>query len=186
MHSAQLGSATSRRLLGQRTPLSRAERSAIASADLNESLKLIVRSLEPEARERRASILLDLGKGIPRGPYGCLAEAFAHLVRNAIESLDFGGSVTIETTHDASGIRVRIIDTGAGMSEDTLAHALDPFFSTKRNGRALGIGLTVASALIEKQHGRLLLSSQAGEGATVTIILPVRTTHRRPLVPSPC
>jgi signal transduction histidine kinase len=95
-----------------------------------------------------------------------------NLVRNAIESLDArGGEVTIATARAPNGaVRIVVVDTGRGMSQDELAHAFDDFFTTKADGT--GLGLSVVRRLTTDLNGSVRVESAPGQGTAFTIELP--------------
>jgi len=69
-------------------------------------------------------------------------------------------------------VRLEVADTGPGMDGDTLAHAAEPFFTTKPRGRGTGLGLSVARGFAEQSGGLLTIQSVSGEGTTVRVWLP--------------
>ncbi|WBS01397.1 ATP-binding protein [Pseudoduganella sp. SL102] len=69
-------------------------------------------------------------------------------------------------------LRVSVADTGTGMSQDTLARALEPFYTTKGVDKGTGLGLPQAYGFAVQSNGRLVLDSAPGSGTTVTIWLP--------------
>src|SRR5690606_39505417 len=66
---------------------------------------------------------------------------------------------------------ITVKDTGPGMDERTLQHALDPFFSRKAAGRQTGLGLPTAKRLVEAHGGTLELRSSPGQGTVATVRL---------------
>jgi signal transduction histidine kinase len=105
-----------------------------------------------------------------RGDETLLAQVFGSLVANAVEAMPHGGRLEIRTTAAQSTVSVAIRDTGVGMHEEQLARALKPFHTTKPQG--LGVGLPLARRIVERMGGRIRLSSRAGEGTIVELILP--------------
>jgi len=98
--------------------------------------------------------------------------ALSELVKNATESKGcrhIDVNVQIESVDDR--LKVQVTDDGAGMSERTLIHAFDPFFSAKPAGRQPGLGLSQARRFIEAHGGRLMLDNRLSGGATATIRL---------------
>ncbi|WP_299480194.1 hybrid sensor histidine kinase/response regulator [Cypionkella sp.] len=69
-------------------------------------------------------------------------------------------------------VSVAVKDTGSGMSADTLARAMEPFFTTKEVGKGTGLGLSMVHGLAKQSSGLLLLESAVGAGTTATIYLP--------------
>ena len=69
-------------------------------------------------------------------------------------------------------VRLDVMDTGQGMDDDTLAHAAEPFFTTKPRGRGTGLGLSVARGFAEQSGGRLVLRSRPDEGTVAQMWFP--------------
>ncbi len=105
---------------------------------------------------------------------------------NARDAMPSGGQLFIETEDvvrpapDASGnstemryALIRIRDTGVGMDEETCAHAFEPFFTTKSIGRGTGLGLATVYGIVQQCGGEISIESQPGQGAQITILLPV-------------
>ncbi len=72
-------------------------------------------------------------------------------------------------------LKVKIKDTGKGMSEDTLQALFDPFYTTKPTGIGLGLGLTISSNIIHEFNGTLTAMNNSGQGACFIITLPLST-----------
>ncbi|MBN9439386.1 PAS domain-containing sensor histidine kinase [Bosea sp. (in: a-proteobacteria)] len=113
-----------------------------------------------------------------------LETALLNLVLNARDAMPEGGvvrmagcseTVTSSNPHGlAPGdyLRISISDTGAGMDAETLAKAIEPFFTTKGVGKGTGLGLSMVHGMVEQSGGRLDIRSVAGQGTTVEIWLP--------------
>jgi signal transduction histidine kinase len=79
--------------------------------------------------------------------------------------------LTIRTSvADDAHVEVTVSDTGPGLAADTLGHVFEPFFSTKRDG--IGLGLSIARTIIERQGGTIWAENRPGGGATFRFILP--------------
>lgn len=109
--------------------------------------------------------------------------AFLNIVINARDAMANGGKLTIRTealslaqasAHLPPGeyVRICIADTGTGMSEEVMAKALEPFFTTKPLGKGTGLGLAQAYGFARQSNGKLVLHSTEGQGTTVEIFLP--------------
>ncbi len=102
-----------------------------------------------------------------------------NLVVNARDAMPDGGTICIEgqlrTARQQTQEYVALIvrDTGTGMSQDTLARATEPFFTTKGPGKGTGLGLSMAHGLAEQSGGSLEIESTLGKGTTIELWLPI-------------
>ena len=99
-----------------------------------------------------------------------LWQAVLNLVRNALEAMPDGGTLTVRTARARSGIALVIADTGKGMSEEERQQSFKPFFSTKPRGT--GVGLPVVQQVVAEHGGTIRCDSSPGDGTTFTIELP--------------
>ncbi len=104
-----------------------------------------------------------------------LTQVFLNLVLNALDAMPEGGVLTIsvEKSDDRSFVRVGFTDTGVGIPEQQLGRIFDPFFSTKKQARGTGLGLSVSLGIIEQHGGDIRVESEIGRGTTFTVSLPV-------------
>ncbi len=104
-----------------------------------------------------------------------LAQVLQNLLANAHAAMRgegrLGLSARIETLAGRPGFQLEMSDSGCGMEAETLAHAFEPFFTTRARGS--GLGLAISRDLIEGMGGRISLTSTSGQGATVRVWLPL-------------
>ena len=109
--------------------------------------------------------------------------ALLNVVINARDALPHGGRITLDVGNvhldpapaglpPGDYLQLTVTDNGSGMAPDVLAHALDPFYTTKPVDQGSGLGLPQAYGFASQAGGTLLLASQLGEGTTVTLYLP--------------
>ena len=103
-----------------------------------------------------------------------LAEAFKNLLTNAVEAIDGAGSIGIRTGVEAGEAWVDISDSGRGIAPENLARIFEPFFTTKPPGAGMGLGLSVAYAIVAMHGGRITVHSEPGKGSRFRITLPLR------------
>ena len=118
--------------------------------------------------------------------------AILNLCVNARDAMPQGGPLTIVTEETAVGpgsplrlspglyVHLSVIDAGCGMDPETLARAVEPFYSTKETGRGTGLGLSMVHGLAAQLGGGFLLSSAPGEGTRADLYLPVAGAAQQP------
>lgn len=156
--------------------------------DLN---KLVAGLSDLVRRTLREDIALEtvLGGGLWRveiDPYQ-LESALLNLAVNARDAMPGGGKLTIETSNahldrnyadhyaeltPGQYVLICVTDTGVGMTREVLAHAFDPFYTTKAIGEGTGLGLSQVFGFVKQSGGHVKLYSEAGQGTTVKIYLP--------------
>ncbi|KFA90654.1 sensor histidine kinase [Archangium violaceum] len=140
--------------------------------DLNQ-LATSVLSLQTFTGRPEVEIHRELAAELPRcsGDWDLLANAVENLVRNAFEAMPRGGTLTLRTRLDGTGVALSVEDTGEGMNARTRERAFDDFYTTKATGS--GLGLAFVRRVVEAHGGEVTLTSHEGRGTTVTLRLPV-------------
>jgi PAS domain S-box-containing protein len=143
---------------------------------------LLQRSIGPTVKVR-----FDSQPGLPpaRVDPNQLELAILNLAINARDAMPSGGTLWIEARSETVGtderlrpgdyVCITVRDTGTGMSPETLARAIEPFFSTKGVGQGTGLGLSMVHGLAAQLGGMLDIKSEPGEGTAAAIWLPVST-----------
>ena len=114
-----------------------------------------------------------------------LKQVLLNLLINAEQAMSSAsgrGVLIVRTWHEAADDRVvlEINDDGPGIPDDVQPRIFDPFFTTKSAGTGTGLGLTVASRIVEDHGGELGMESTPGHGASFLVRLPTGTGRRRP------
>ncbi len=94
------------------------------------------------------------------------------LVKNAENASDGAAEVRVSGQRNASGLVLRITDSGRGMTDEVLAAATDPFYSTKEKPESMGLGLFLVSAQLRAYGGSLSIESRVGQGTTIQVSIP--------------
>ena len=112
--------------------------------------------------------------------------ALEELIRNALEAPDSAHvEVRIQTDDDFDRLMISVLDDGAGISPEALAHATDPFFSCRNAGRGIGLGLAKARRVVESHGGTLAVRPRAGRGTEAHITLTAwRPEHQHSPTPT--
>jgi PAS domain S-box-containing protein len=103
--------------------------------------------------------------------------SLVNLVVNARDAMDGEGHLTIGVTaatddNGPDAVRVRVTDTGHGMSSDRVERIFEPFFTTKAVGKGTGLGLSQVYGFVKQSDGEVSVESKVGQGTTFTITLP--------------
>jgi len=108
-----------------------------------------------------------------RGSATQLQESFIQIIQNARSAMKKGGTLTLETgIIDNKVVRVRIADTGSGISAEHLPRIFDPFFTTKGDRSGTGLGLSFVHRTVEDHGGAITVDSSVGGGTTFTLTFP--------------
>jgi PAS domain S-box-containing protein len=123
--------------------------------------------------------------GAVRADKGQIERVLFNLVVNARDAMPEGGRITIDARNvdvsrgDATAgltagayVLLSVTDTGVGMDARTCAHALEPFFTTKKPGQGTGLGLSTVYGILSQGGGHIRLLSEPGSGTSVLCYLP--------------
>jgi PAS domain S-box-containing protein len=165
---------------------SKNERSDIALLDLKKIVKDAVAITRPKWKEysesRGVKINVKTYLRIPSPVEGHpteIRDVFAGMISNAIDALPNGGEIHLTTEESAGFAHAYIQDDGVGISDDIKDKIFDPFFTTKNEPR-LGLGLSLARAIITRHGGEIELISQRGQGTTFIVKLPLAQQNTSP------
>ena len=100
-----------------------------------------------------------------------ITQVLLNLFRNAIESMEDGGILTIQTAYDsvAQGVQIYIKDTGRGIPPEVASRLFDPFYTTKQKGT--GLGLAISQQIVEEHGGTIDVDVTEPQGATFIVTL---------------
>ena len=112
-----------------------------------------------------------------------LQQVFMNLISNAAEAIEAsrGERVLTIQTQPLPGkgcVSISFSDTGVGIPPENLPKLFEPFFSTKKKGKGVGLGLSVAYGIIQEHEGSIQVQSEVGRGTTFTIELPLKTNQK--------
>ncbi|PKL77954.1 MAG: hybrid sensor histidine kinase/response regulator [Ignavibacteriae bacterium HGW-Ignavibacteriae-4] len=101
-----------------------------------------------------------------------LSQVWVNLLNNALQSMEYKGTLTITVTDDNKNVIVSIKDTGTGIPISIREEIFQPFFTTKDIGEGTGLGLDIVKKIIDQHKGTIELESEIGIGTTFIITLP--------------
>ena len=134
-------------------------------------------SLQPLAKRARIVLRTSLQPELPTvvADPRRLKQILLNLLTNAIKFTKEGGQVIVSGGMIDGELRLRVRDTGVGMTKDEIAFAMQPFHqldTSPRQQMGTGLGLPVTKALVDANRARLVLSSEPGIGTSADVIFP--------------
>jgi len=148
------------------------------------------------AEGRHHKLDVELPQGLPpvTADPAALRRVLCGLVQNAVKYTPDGGHITVGATGNRYAVKIKVSDTGHGISKEDLPHIFEKFYrgtmasAASGNGSAgmdgetgeapgVGLGLYLARAIIEEIGGRIEVESEFGRGSAFTVSLPVWTAH---------
>jgi len=141
-------------------------------ASLNEQIDRVLDLFAAQAEEMHIEVVRYLDADLPSIQLNAetLQAALVNLVKNALEAMEGGGTLTVRTRVTRQGVALDLIDTGVGMDERTAMKMFDAFYTTKSGGS--GLGLPTARRIIEAHGGRIGVHSDVGVGTQFTLEFP--------------
>ncbi|AFZ19630.1 response regulator [Allocoleopsis franciscana] len=101
-----------------------------------------------------------------------LNQVWTNLIHNALQAMDYRGTLTIEVMQQEQYASISITDTGAGIPEEIKPKIFEPFFTTKPPGEGSGLGLDIVKKIIKKHQGKIEVESIPGQTKFI-VSLPI-------------
>ncbi len=154
----------------------------LADIDWTDVVRSALQMISLSASARKIQIRLDLrlDPAPLRGDSVRLLQVVWNLLSNAIKFTQPGGEIDVRLDRDGDDARLRVIDTGAGISADFAPHAFDLYRQADETGShlpGLGIGLSIVAQIVKLHGGVVRVDSPGlGRGTTFTVTIPLRET----------
>jgi signal transduction histidine kinase len=148
-------------------------------AQLNEVVQKTLELLRPELDNRSISVKTRLARQLPIASIDPtqIQQVLVNLVKNAMQAMTSGGTLTIQTGEGADGLWLIVADTGGGIPQEQINRIFEPFYTTKKKGS--GLGLMIVQRIIRAHGGRIELESRVGRGTTFRLWLPLHEPKPR-------
>jgi len=159
---------------------SRGEARTLAAVDIHEALDSAIKLGHHQVRFR-ARLEREFAPDLPHvvANAGSLAQVFLNLLVNAAHAIPEDDPqrhvIRIRTSREKDNVLVEFADTGQGISAEDMERLFDPFFSTKREGESLGLGLAICHELVASVGGRIFVGSEVGRGSRFLVVLKAST-----------
>jgi len=167
-------------IISELLEFSRSTHSVFEEADVNKIVEESVKTMLGQAQENEVRIIRHYGRNLPNIRSGNLFQVFCNLIKNAVDAMENGGSLTITTSSDEHNLLIEFADTGCGFDEEIQAKLFEPFFTTKQNGKGTGLGLAICKDIMERYNGQIIAENCPQGGACFKVRIPLERTARLP------
>jgi len=142
--------------------------------NLNELVIQTVEMAQPTAREAEVELKTELEPSLPSFLFDGhrVKQVLLNLITNAIQASPQGARVFVKTIQESHWVVLKVIDHGCGITEEHYESVFHPFFSTKKTGTGLGLG--IAKKIVEAHEGTVIFSPNQGKGVTFDVRFPFK------------
>lgn len=154
----------------------------ISTVAIRDELLKALELIHHHLRKRAITVVQELAEDTPTiyADRQKLRQVFLNLLSNACDAMPEGGTLTLRAAPamlagGKPGVQIDFSDTGAGIPPENLEKVMEPFFTTKEEGKGTGLGLAICRRVIQEHYGTINIRSTVGQGTTVCVVLPVRS-----------
>jgi two-component system NtrC family sensor kinase len=110
-----------------------------------------------------------------KGDFNQLQQCVINLIFNAIDAMGDGGDLKLEGDYDSQEglVIITVKDSGSGIAPEDFPRIFEPFYTTKKEGYGVGLGLSTVYGIMQHHHGTVTVESTPGQGAAFMLRLPV-------------
>jgi two-component system NtrC family sensor kinase len=167
------------RIVSDLLSFSRRSKPQRSLADLNAIIKRTLALAAHKLQLARLEVRLELAEPMPAVfcDASQIQQVVLNLLLNAAEAIRGSGLVVVRTrlVYQENQVILEVQDNGTGIPPEILKQIFDPFFTTKEEGKGVGLGLAVVYGIIDSHDGEIEVDSQAGQGTTFRVTLPLTT-----------
>ncbi len=141
---------------------------------INDMVSALIEFVRPLATRQGIALSASMDPSVPPMEIdrSLLRQAVLNLIKNGLEAVSQGGTLSIATQHKDTTVEVSVSDTGPGIPPDVGRRLFEQFFTTKPQGT--GLGLSITRQIVEEHGGTVRWTSTPGAGATFVITLPIK------------
>jgi signal transduction histidine kinase len=153
----------------------------VERTQVHDAVRAAIQLAETKARRGSVAVDVELPDELPalQADQHQLAQLFTNLLMNAYEAMNGTGRIRVSAERvrledggdGRDAVRVEFADNGPGMPPETAERVFEPFFTTKPQGS--GLGLAIVRKIVDAHDGRIDMQTQAGQGTTIRMTLPV-------------
>jgi signal transduction histidine kinase len=165
---------------------SRRGQAQISSVDVREELENTLALISYHLRNHRIIVVRQFASDVPmlHADRQQLRQVFLNLLTNASDAMPQGGTLTLgvslgQPEPGVPAVVITFTDTGTGIAPDDMPRVMEPFFTTKEEGKGTGLGLAICRRIVHEHQGTIEVSSTVGQGTTVRLVLPCLHSSNR-------
>lgn len=146
-----------------------------SSLNINQAIDDVILLMQKKLKQEKITVEKHYGGDLPdiNAVEDQIKQVLLNLIQNSEEAInDKGGTITITTEAVDSMVKLRVKDTGGGITPENMKSIFEPFFTTKSETKGTGLGLAVTYGIIKSHGGNIWVESEPGKGTTFTVILP--------------
>lgn len=159
----------------------------ISSLDVCEELESTLALIHYHLRNHRITVVQQFVPEVPllHADRQQLRQVFLNLLTNASDAMPEGGTLTLGVTKglqepDVPAVAMTFADTGIGIASEDMPKVMEPFFTTKPEGKGTGLGLAICRRIVQEHRGTIEISSTVGQGTTIRLTFPLTNdAHER-------
>lgn len=135
---------------------------------VEEELNQILKLLQPSANWNSVKVVSDYNSlNYIQGDCQKFHQCFVNVIKNAIESMPNGGTLSVSSQSNSTHVTIKIQDTGVGMTKEQIERLGEPYYSTKGD-KGTGLGVMVANSIVKAMNGTIQVKSKVGAGTIFT------------------
>ncbi len=156
---------------------SRTGKHHLSSLNIQEEISRTLELVRMHLINRKVTVIHDDTANLPLilADRQQMRQLFLNLFTNASDAMPSGGTLQIRSwsAPDGGQVIIEVQDDGVGIPPEVLPHVMEPFFTTKSEGKGTGLGLAISRRIVDEHHGTFQISSAgANQGVTIRIGLP--------------
>jgi signal transduction histidine kinase len=155
----------------------RPEHMCSVECDLGSLVARALKNLEPLYTSKQLQVLRPQTEAIVCVDPFQMEQVFENLLKNAIDHSPFGETIEVRWRVFLEEVLIDILDRGSGLSEEDLRCMFTPYYSRRPDGT--GLGLAIARKIVHEHRGRIWASNRSGEGAVLSMVLPLATSAKQ-------
>ena len=181
LRDAEDGAVRMRRIIAELGDYARSGSDELEPVDVAVALESAITITHNEIRLRAELVRRLAPNLVINANPGQITQVFVNLLINAVQAIPEDAPpgthrIVVEAVDRGDDVEVRVIDSGEGMTPDTLSRMFDPFFTTKSK-HGTGLGLAISQRIVSELGGSIEATSRVGEGTTFRVTFP-RAPHR--------